>query len=381
MANGTSRRPDRWAGGAIRVACAGDIGLAGDARTRAEREGHDAALSALASAFASADLAFANLELPVGDAAEVRAGRSTGLRQGPEVPGALARAGVRIVSLANNHILDCGVSGLERTRRLCGEAGLATAGAGRDLAAARAPARVEAGGCRVVLLAYAAPGPDAAGPDAPGVAPLDETIMAEDVWRWRSEADVLLVSVHWGSMYVDYPPPRVSALAERLASLPLDAVIGTHPHVLQGVRWYGAVPVLFSLGDAAFNPRAGDFEATVSSARRRESGVFTLTFGPETPAVEYTPLLLDDDGLPTTPDAAAAAAQRERIRTLSAGLEHAQERFAAESAPTLLRYELQSLGTYVRQGRIDKALRLLGSIRPRHLPLLWQAVRRLARIA
>ena len=122
-------------------------------------------------------------------------------------------------------------------------------------------------------------------------------LIAEDVWRWRPESDVLLVSVHWGSMYVDYPPPRVLDLAGKLAALPLDAVIGHHPHVVQGVRHFGAVPVLFSLGDAVFNARAGDFEATVSSARRRETGVFTLVLGSDARTVEYTPLWLDDDGI------------------------------------------------------------------------------------
>ena len=53
---------------------------------------------------------------------------------------------------------------------------------------------------------------------------------------------------------------------------------------------------------------------------------------------------------------------------------YAAARFAAEGAPTLLRYELQSLGTYLRQGRWDRVVKLLGSVRARHLPLLWQAV-------
>ena len=52
------------------------------------------------------------------------------------------------------------------------------------------------------------------------------------------------------------------------------------------------------------------------------------------------------------------------------------ERFARESAPRLLEYELESLGHYLRQGRWERVARLLGSVRPRHLPLLWQALRR-----
>ena len=69
-----------------------------------------------------------------------------------------------------------------------------------------------------------------------------------------------------------------------------------------------------------------------------------------------------------------AAAQLARLATISAGLAEAAHAFAAEGAPRLLQYEIQSLGAYVRQGRWDRVLKLLGSMRPRHVPLLLQAV-------
>jgi hypothetical protein len=67
--------------------------------------------------------------------------------------------------------------------------------------------------------------------------------------------------------------------------------------------------------------------------------------------------------------------------TLAAGLDHARERFAAEGAPRLVRYEIESLVTYLKQGRLDRAFGLLGSVRPRHLPVLWKALLRLGRKA
>ena len=99
--------------------------------------------------------------------------------------------------------------------------------------------------------------------------------MREDLKRWRSEADVLVVSAHWGSMYVDYPPPRVIELARVMSGL-ADVVLGHHPHVTQGFRREGRTLTLMSLGDAVFNGRAGDLQATVAAERRLESGVFTV---------------------------------------------------------------------------------------------------------
>jgi hypothetical protein len=364
----------------LSLAAIGDVGVIGSTRDRARLEGWDAAFAAIATALRAADLGFANLEMPVADAGQVRPGRSPEFRHDAEVLPALARAGVRVVALANNHIMDCGSRGLERTLSACESAGIACAGAGSDLAAARRPAELVIRSQRVILLAYAAPSKESARATTPGPAPLEASVIREDLERWRPSADLLIVSVHWGSMYVDYPPPRVLELAETLERGGADLVLGHHPHVLQGWRRAGPCLTLFSLGDAVFNTRAGDFEARVAMATRCESAVFTVHMA-EQPGLDVLPLMLDADGWPQAPDEVRRRAQLERLTGLAAGLVDAREHFAREAAPRLLRYEIESLGQYLRQGRWDRAARLLGSVRPRHLPLLWQALRRRRRDA
>jgi poly-gamma-glutamate synthesis protein (capsule biosynthesis protein) len=362
--------------GGIRLSLAaiGDVGAIGRARSRAVRSGYDALLAAAAPALRDADLGFANLEMPLGEAGQVRRGRAPEFRSDAALLPALARAGVRVVSLANNHVMDCGATGLERTLAACEGAGLACAGAGADLAAARRPAELVVGARRVVVLAYAAPTRESARPDAPGPAPLVPALVEEDLGRWRPRADVLVVSVHWGSMYVDYPPPRVLEIAGLLERGGADLVLGHHPHVPQGWRRTGRCLTLFSLGDAVFDAGAGDFTARAGAAERRESAVFTALVA-DAPGLDVTPLRLDDDGWPQVPDQATARAQVERLRRLAAGLADAPGRFAREGAPRLLAYEMQSLGHYLKQGRWDRVAHLIGSVRPRHLPLLWQALR------
>ena len=362
------------------VAAVGDVGLIGRGRSRARAEGWDAPFAALRPLLAGADVAFANLEFPVGEASLVQPGRSSEFWHDPEVCAALVRAGFRVVSLANNHLMDCGEEGLRRTLAACREAGLATIGAGADLAAARAPALLPVPGGRSAWLAYSAATADAAGTGRPGVAPLDPEMIREDIARWRRQADVLVVSVHWGSMYVDFPPPRVVRVAAALADAGADLVLGHHPHVVQGAEVRGRALVLYSLGDIAFNCRAGDFHAQVGARRRLESGVFRVTLA-DTPGLEVRPMTLDDEGFPHVAGPEAGARQLERFAGLSSGLASAAEHFAASSAPQLLRYELDSLGTYLRQGRWDRVGRLLSSVRPRHIPLLWQALRRMGRRA
>jgi poly-gamma-glutamate synthesis protein (capsule biosynthesis protein) len=363
----------------IRIAALGDVGIIGSGRARAAREGANACFRVPAPALTAADLAFANLECPIGEAGWIRAGRSQEFFQDPSICAGLAAAGVRVVSLATNHMMDCGPQGLDGTLASCAKAGLATAGAGATLEAARQPALLESRGMKVAVLAYTQSTGDEAGPATPGVAPLEEALILEDLARWRPQVDLLVVSAHWGSMYVDYPPPRVTTLARALASAGADLVIGHHPHVLQGAERLGRTLVLYSLGDGAFNGRAGDFHAQVGAQARLDSGVFTALLASGAHGLDVAPHRLDDDGFPVAASAADSARILEHLRSISAGLAQAEERFAREAAPSLMQYQLEGLGHYVRQGRFDKILRLFFSIRPRHIPVIWQALVRSAR--
>jgi poly-gamma-glutamate synthesis protein (capsule biosynthesis protein) len=371
----------REAAGPVRlsVAAVGDVGVVGRVRRRAHQHGFDSLFASAAPALGAADVGFANLEFPIAGRESVRPGRSAEFHHDDEVVDALARAGVRVVSIANNHIMDCGVSGLERTLDRCARAGIAAVGAGRTVDEACAPARIECRGRRVAFLAYASARQDAARADHPGVAPLEADRLRRDLASARSGADELIVSVHWGSMYVDYPPPRVLEIASLLEALGADLVLGHHPHVLQGWRIAPkpragpATLTLFSLGDIVLDPAAGDFEASIARETRRDTGVFTIDLADE-PGLSFVPLHLDGEGVPLPADPARAAAARARLDAISAGLDHAGDRFHRESAPALMRYELESLGSHLRAGRFGRALRLLGAVRPRHLPMIWSAL-------
>lgn len=356
-----------------RLAVIGDVAVIGAVRERARREGWDVPFAALAPALRAADVGFANFESPVGEPGWVRAERSSEFWQDAEVVPALARAGVRVVSLANNHMMDCGPRGMERTRAVCRDAGIATIGGGISLADARTPAWLTIGARRTAWLAYGSSTRDAAGASSAGIAPLDLELVLEDVRRFRAEADALIVSVHWGSMYVDYPPPRVMQAAAALVGAGVDVVLGHHPHVLQGARREARTLVLYSLGDAVFDAHAGEVHARVAQDKRRESGVFTVLLADEH-GLECVPTRLGDDGVPVAPGVEESHAQGERFRALSEGLADAERRFATEGASTLMKYELQSLGSWVKQGRWDRVFGLIGSVRPRHVPVLLGAV-------
>ena len=161
----------------------------------------------------------------------------------------LAALGVDCVTLANNHALDYGPRALLDT---LDAAGVAHAGAGPDLEAARAPAVLEsASGARVrVVAATDHPAAYAAGDGRPGVAYADLQGAGVPAWLRTAAAPALegehvLVSPHWGPNMRAEPVTHVRAAATELLAAGATLVAGHSAHVFQGV----GARVLFDLGE------------------------------------------------------------------------------------------------------------------------------------
>ena len=71
----------------------------------------------------------------------------------------------------------------------------------------------------------------------------------EDIERVRDKVDVLIVAMHWGVEYTHNPTEYEKDMANYLASLGVDVIIGTHPHVIQPVTWIDDTLVIYSLGN------------------------------------------------------------------------------------------------------------------------------------
>jgi Bacterial capsule synthesis protein PGA_cap len=156
---------------------------------------------------------------------------------------------VDCVTLANNHALDYGLDALADTLDHLAAAGIAAVGAGADLERARRPAILAAGGLRVAVLGVTDhPADFAAGPGRPGVAYAD---LARQVPNWllesvrAADAEVVLVTPHWGPNMTSAPVGHVRRAADALVEAGAALVAGHSAHVPHGV----AGPVLYDLGD------------------------------------------------------------------------------------------------------------------------------------
>lgn len=259
-------------------------------------------------------LAFANLESPLTTVPfppSVPIGGDEGgaydLRAPPEAVVALEDAGFDVVSLANNHALDAGGAGVRETvntLRAAGIVPLVSQGVGTLV-------NWETGTSPGWLPAYQSSNYQST--NLPiyqvlafddSVTPLDVGTTVEAVAAAAEQADLVLVSIHWGGEYQAAPSSRQRAIAGALAGAGARLIIGHGPHVLQRVEWVGETLVAYSLGNFLFDqPYPADC---------RWGAILRVTLrGDRIVAVEAVPTVVERGRVvPAGPDAAAAILAR-----------------------------------------------------------------------
>jgi poly-gamma-glutamate capsule biosynthesis protein CapA/YwtB (metallophosphatase superfamily) len=225
------------------IALAGDVMLGRGVAQSHAQGGWDCTLAALAPCAVEADIAFANLESPLTSASLIE--DTYDLRAPPDAGLALLRAGFSVVSLANNHIRDAGVQGVQDTRRSLGAIGVHPVGPDEG------PWKTIVNGRSLSWFAF-----------DDTLRPLEIENLHVKLKSQRTSADLIVVSIHWGNELEAVPNARQRQLAMELATAGADIIVGHHPHVLQPIEWiWGSgrgrpTLVAFSLGNALFDQAA-----------------------------------------------------------------------------------------------------------------------------
>ncbi|MDQ1901617.1 CapA family protein [Paracoccus sp. WLY502] len=233
-----------------------------------DEQGYGYSLAGLQGLLSSADLVIGNLEVPLSshpDTALRGRKKNLGWSNPDRTVTALSQAGIGALSLANNHSLDCGASGLAETIARLKEAGIASFGAGPDLAAADQPLirRFTVGGQERSLVVfggfehrdrYESRFRWYARPQAPGVSqPSPERIATSiAVLRDCLPAPIFVAYPHWGEHYADVN----NAQREQAAGLieaGVDLIVGHGTHAAQAVEMVAGRPVVFGLGNFIWN--------------------------------------------------------------------------------------------------------------------------------
>ena len=205
----------------------------------------------------SADLSFANLECPLTDHNIAINKSGPALKAKPACSEALKSFSV--VGLANNHILDYGKQGLVDTIAACNKIGLPTVGAGVDLKQAQRPFVKKINGIKFAIIAIAEHEFNQSEKGGAGSAPIDPIDNYRQIQEAKSEADVVIVTIHGGNELFPYPRPGLRKLCQFFIDLGVEAVICHHPHVPGAYEFFKGKPILYSLGnfifDSAYPPK------------------------------------------------------------------------------------------------------------------------------
>lgn len=250
---------------------------------------------------------------------------STDVPAHPADPAALdvlPEAGFHVVTLAGNHVYDCGDAGVSDTLTYAHRAGLATAGAGSTLDEARRAAIVQRDGLRIGVLSYNCVGPreswansakpgcayiwvlthyelDHASPGGPPrvytfADPASLDAMAADVAALRQHVDVVTVALHKG---VGHTPVTVAMYERPVARAAIDAgadaVFAHHAHIMRGIEVYRGRPIYHGLGNFVTVTRALTPSGTDSAERqawaRRRVELYGFTPDPDMPYYPFHP--------------------------------------------------------------------------------------------
>ncbi|MGW3071309.1 CapA family protein [Kitasatospora sp. NPDC001132] len=234
----------------------------------------------------AADLAICHMETVYG----ADGGPFTGypsFKSPPQVAQALKDTGYTSCDTASNHTLDDGPDGIRRTLDAMDAVGLKHTGSARSADEAGRPALVTAGGATVAQLAYTygtngIPLPK----DRPWAVNLidRERILADARAAREQGADIVVVSVHWGTEWQDTPDEQQLALARDLAAgrspgrPDIDLVLGTHAHIPQAYEKINDTWIVYGLGDQLaghmFNPTGAE------DPRGNWSSIARFTFSP-----------------------------------------------------------------------------------------------------
>ncbi|MFC4466530.1 CapA family protein [Streptomyces xiangluensis] len=205
----------------------------------------------------------------------------------PEVAAGLAATGYDACSTASNHTLDAGAAGIHRTLDALDRAGVRHAGSARTAAEASTPTLLRAGPAKVAHLAYTygtngIPLPE----DRPwAVKVIDrDRILADARAARKAGADVVVLSVHWGTEWQDAPDAQQLRLSRQLTEArtdgrpAIDLILGTHAHVPQAYEKVNGTWVVYGMGDQIAGAMVNHSGA--HDPRGNESTIGRFTFAP-----------------------------------------------------------------------------------------------------
>jgi gamma-polyglutamate biosynthesis protein CapA len=200
-----------------------------------------------------ADILFGNLEVVLSafDRKSPNIERTI-LRGQPNAVEGLSFAGFDVLSLANNHIMQHGRKAIEETINALNKKEIKYVGIEIPESSIYNQALFEINGISICFLGYNLR-PQQYFIDPPLYVEGTFERIKNDIEKQRKNANITVISLHWGDEFINRPSPEQIELAHRIIDCGADIILGHHPHILQGVEKYKGKIIAYSLGNFIFD--------------------------------------------------------------------------------------------------------------------------------
>lgn len=242
----------------VTMVFSGDILLSSYVLNNYESNGMSGVLSEeLLGEMQGADLTMVNEEFPFSNRGTKASDKQFTFRVDPSYVKILQEMGIDVAAVANNHALDYGKDALSDTFQTLDGAGIAYVGAGDSKERAAQPYVAQLGGKTIGFLAASRVIPEVSwniDNSQPGMlCTYDSAALCAAIRKAKESCDYVVVYVHWGIERENIPQYYQRQLGKAYIDAGADLVIGSHPHVLQGIEYYNGKPIVYSLGNYIFN--------------------------------------------------------------------------------------------------------------------------------
>lgn len=300
--------------GQVKLSFVGDVIMASKVEDILKLKGYDYPYTNVKDFLTKPDFTIANLETPITTRGTVQS-KEYVYRSSPIALPALKAAGVDIVNLANNHVMDYGTDGLLDTMSALDQEGIKRVGAGKDATEAYQPVMVEKDGVKIAVFGFSRVVPEASWKAAPGHPGVAETysykVPVEAIQKAKAAADLVVVVAHWGVERDDNPDKYQKELAHRYIDAGADLIIGGHPHVLQSFEQYKGKWIAYSLGNFIFT--------TNDTPKTWESVILEAACSKDKSCNIHLVPILTKSALPTPMNTEDGAKLFERLSKISIG--------------------------------------------------------------
>ena len=257
----TKQEEETFPAEGIRLAFTGDIYFPDNLYEYYQQDGINGFLSQnIIDSMQQADLYIADHEYVASDGGQMVDYQLYTFRAPLEREKLWVEMGTDVITLANNHTLDYGVSALQDTMKKLTELDIPYVGAGNDLSEALTPCIKEVKGKKIAIFGstrFVPQGSWYATKSSPGLLTSYESTpyfeyIQDAIREAKKECDYVIIYVHFGIEKSHEVAQFQKNIAHGYMDAGADLVVGTHPHVLQGIEFYQGKPIVYSLGNFLF---------------------------------------------------------------------------------------------------------------------------------